>query len=469
MFLAQSNGDVKPLKNVDALDHLKSLLKDLKHQKKNMISSQEIHESSQEQIDGFFKRIYQASLMSEKRLQQIQVEKDALNHTMDSIWKNLESLIGPLWKIEEPMFQIYEKLAAVYKEILILSKQPFLESEKRLDEIRKIQEELDEIENKFRVDGKFGLGGEKDVRGGQAVITALIERCFRLIHHLILQVPEVDPALMEYKEKVERIISDLNLMASQAQVDRNELIQLQVELDEVDSQQKDSKFLDSFGNIPVGQAHLRALIERAYDLVNDIQLKIEAREVDGEYFVKVIKESIQEIEDRLQESTTSILSLSKSKIRDINEQLSRTIGHLKEWLLNPKEGLAKISSTAASVHRSGMSVLSRVYAELEPVSEELMPIQNQLNTIRSSLLDIRNQFNRIDLNTTVQKAAIKDLKENVESIHSELESLDKQRVEGNFLSSSGKIKSGQDHLRSVMNECYCLIFELIDRLSVVDF
>ena len=55
----------------------------------------------------------------------------------------------------------------------------------------------------------------------------------------------------------------------------------------------------------------------------------------------------------------------------------------------------------------------------------------------------------------------------MESIYSELDALEKTRVSGNFVSTD--IKNGQDHLRSLMNECYCLVFELIDRCSVVDF
>jgi len=467
MFLSQV--EEKVTLDVPVMQHLKSLLKDLKSQKKDVFGSQETNASSQEHVENYFKKVYQSSLLYEKRLQQLKEEKEALDHTMDCIWNNLENLIGPLWKLEEGMFGIYEKVASVYKDLLRLKKNPKLNTR----QVAEIQDKLNDIENQFKIDGKFLREGDKEVQGGQAVIIALIERCYRLAHHLILEAPEVDPALLDYKLRVEKIISDLNLIntapSAGLKIYKDELVQIQKELDEIDSNQHDSKFLDSSGNIPAGQAHLRDLIERAYDLVNDCMLKIESLEEDHS-FLKGMKDSIRQMEDRLLESTTSIFALSKAKVSGLNDQLSNTVGYVKEWLNSPNKGLNKISSKVASVHRSGMSVLSKIYAELEPVADELLPVKNQLNTIRSSLLDLRNQFNRNDMAKTSDKAELKDLKEKVESVHSELEALDRNRVDGNFISeSSAQVKTGQDHLRALMNECYCLVFELIDRCSVVDF
>jgi DNA repair exonuclease SbcCD ATPase subunit len=469
MFLSQVNDKVT-LTDVAVLPHLKSLLKDLKSQKKDVFGSQEFNESSQKHVENCFKKVYQSSLLYEKRIQQLKEEKEALDHTMDCIWNNLENLIGPLWKLEEGMFGIYEQVARVYKDLLLLKNSPKLNTR----QVAEIQDKLNDIENQFKIDGKFLKEGDKEVQGGQAVIIALIERCYRLAHHLILEAPEVDPALVDYKLRVEKIISDLNLIntapSAGLKIYKDELMQIQKELDEIDSNQHESKFLDSYGNIPAGQAHLRDLIERAYDLVNDCMLKIENQEEEDHSFLKVMKDSIRQMEDRLLESTTSVFALSRAKVSELNDQLSNTVGYVKEWLNSPKQGLNKISSKVASVHRSGMSVLSKIYAELEPVDDELLPVKTQLNTIRSSLLDLRNQFNRNDMAKTSEKAELKDLKDKVESVHSELEALDRNRVDGNFVTgSTAQFKTGQDHLRSLMNECYCLVFELIDRCSVVDF
>lgn len=354
----------------------------------------------------------------------------------------------------------------VYKDLCKLSK--CLDA----SNISEIQERLNEIENKFKVDGKFTVHGA-EVKGGQAIITALIERCYRLAHHLIVQAPEVDPVLVNLKTRVERLISDLRFMSTSTsawlKIYSQDLIRIQEELDEIDSHEKDSKFLDSFGNIPSGQAHLRDLIERAYDLINDCQLVLE-NEDDDQSFISLLKDSIQQIEDRLFESSNSVFTLSKGKLRELNNQFSSTVGYVKEWLKDPKKGLNEISSKVASVHRSGMSVLSKIYAELEPVSEELLPLQSQLNVIRSSLLEIRNHLNKAAFKSREQKMAdIKELKERVDSLYSELEAIDKNRVDGNFLANSTIVKDGQDHLRSLFGECMCLVFELIDRFSVVDF
>jgi hypothetical protein len=450
-------------KDDSVLQHLKILQKDLK---KDLIGAQQKQESSQEQIENLFNRVFQSGVLYDKRMTQLKEEQKALNHTMDCIWHNLEVLITPLWKVEEGMFGIYDKVAQVYKELLVLKTSPKLNT----NQVAEIQDKLNDIENRFKVDGKFFREGDKQVQSGQAVIISLIEKCYRLAHYLILQAPEVDPELADYKYRVEKLISDLNLMnrapSAELKINKEELMQIQQELDEIDSQQCDSKFLDSSGNIPAGKAHLRYLIERAYDLVNDSQLKIESQEDQDHSFL----DSIRQMEDMLQESTISIFALSKAKISELNDKFTNIVGILKEWLKSPKERLNQISSKVASAHRSGMSVLSKIYAELEPVADELMPVQNQLNSIRFTLLDLRNQFNRNDMTKMSKKTELKELRDRVESVYSELEALDKTRVDAKFIcGSSTELKAGQDHLRSLMNECYCLVFELIDRCSVLDF
>jgi hypothetical protein len=93
-----------------------------------------------------------------------------------------------------------------------------------------------------------------------------------------------------------------------------------------------------------------------------------------------------------------------------------------------------------------------------------------LESIRSQLLEARNEINKLSIskrtNTSSSEIPPKVLSEKVETLHSELDSLDRGRVNGNFLVGPQKpdVLPGQNHLKSLLNENYCLVFELKDRL-----
>ena len=285
---------------------------------------------------------------------------------------------------------------------------------------------------------------------GQAVINGILEECYKISRSMILQEPEVDQSLMELKEKLIHAFTELDMILclseSDKYIDLVRIEALQNTLDWIDSQQKDGKFLDENGNPPKGQAYLRSLLEASYDRVNDILLNLESNQKDVETL-----DSIKDLISHVQEFSKDTVLMSKSKIEEMANLISDSLFH-------PTEIMESVSSKFLSLTRSGVSMLSRAYLQLEPISDELKPISEKLNSIKTTLLEKRNQFNKSV--TSGIRASMKELV----VLHSELDQIDRSRINGKFV--NDKIKNGQYHLSSLLNECYCLLYELTNRVQI---
>jgi hypothetical protein len=286
--------------------------------------------------------------------------------------------------------------------------------------------------------------------GGQAVINGMLAECYKMSRSMILQEPEIDPSMMELKESLVHVLTELDMILSISEsdksIDMHRLEVLQNTLDSIDSQQKDGKFLDENGNPPEGQAYIRFLLEASYDRVNDILLSLESDKIE-----KGAHDSIKELISQVQGFSKNAILMSKSKIEEIASTLSAS-------LLHPKETLESASLKFLSLTRSGVSLLSKAYLQMEPISDELKPISEKLNSIKSSLLEKRNTFNK-----GVTLGIKASMKNELVVLQSELDQIDRSRIHGKFL--SDKIKNGQYHLSSLLNECYCLLYELTNRVS----
>lgn len=134
-----------------------------------------------------------------------------------------------------------------------------------------------------------------------------MEECYKMTRKLILEQPEIDQSLFELKEKIDQVLTELDMILSKWEfekaIDSAHLQSLQEILDSLDSQQKDSKFLDECGNAPKGQAYIRHLLETAYDRVNEILLNLESNQEDGDHY-EALKDLISKFPGIYKETIT---------------------------------------------------------------------------------------------------------------------------------------------------------------------
>ena len=120
--------------------------------------------------------------------------------------------------------------------------------------------------------------------------------------------------------------------------------------------------------------------------------------------------------------------------------------------------MSSLSTKFLSLTRSGVALLSKAYLRLESIPNELLPLSEKLDSIKSSLLDLRNEFNK-----GISRGIRPSIKSQLMQIQLQLDDIDRARINGKFISE--KIQDGQYHLASILNECYCLMYELSHRIS----
>ena len=441
-------------------------------------------------IQDLAERVFRGSMLADKRINQLSQERDQINRYVNSIWNMFEGMVGPLWKVNEELMPVYEELAGLHRDLEVIEHQgSSMNLSDRHEKITRIQEQLNQLENRVVVDGKVVPRGWSKMGGqipeGQAVVTTLMNRCYKLAHHLLLEEPDVDPSLALFHRQLQHIVSELMLIRGAPDVGLKinpyELSQLQEELDQIDSQQKDGKFVDDAGNVLPGQAKIRDLLEHAYDLVNDCLVAMEDEEGSHRDSLSLL----QSLGERLLDAQDTLWSYAKSTAVKTAQMSQSTLGHIRntlaegstqvrELLKTPEAGLSRATSKVAALSRLGFARLSRLYAEYEPVDDALVAVKDRLETIRSSLLDMRNVYNR----EMVKKRSMPQMGEGsiaarkeaftklLEDLHGSLDDVDKSRVSGDFVTGPDQeVKSGQDHLRALLDECFCLVFELKDRLA----
>ena len=137
------------------------------------------------QVQELAERIFEASISADKRLAQLGQERERLTRSIDVIWKNYEATVLPLWKVEEELVPVYNELAETSQTLDRLSLSSPDESC-----VQDCQRRLNDLENRFVVDGKFVPSGwSKDggskIPAGQAILAQMLHRCYKKTHELL--------------------------------------------------------------------------------------------------------------------------------------------------------------------------------------------------------------------------------------------------------------------------------------------
>ena len=116
------------------------------------------------------------------RLAQLSHERDMIQHYVNSIWNQFESMVTPLWKLDDEMMPIYQNLVKIDSDLDAIYEKEWTETE-RLQNIHDCQQRLNELESNFYVEGKFVPQGWSKMGGripsGQAILVQLMNKCYK--------------------------------------------------------------------------------------------------------------------------------------------------------------------------------------------------------------------------------------------------------------------------------------------------
>jgi dsDNA-specific endonuclease/ATPase MutS2 len=127
----------------------------------------------------------------EKRIAMLDNEKKQLKRINENMWKKLEEVVLPLWKVDGSLESVYEQLAELQMELDQLAiSQKNMTAFERSRLLRDIQDRLHEFENKYWRNEKAVPKGAMKIPGGQAVISNLLNKCYRKVHLLLENEPD---------------------------------------------------------------------------------------------------------------------------------------------------------------------------------------------------------------------------------------------------------------------------------------
>lgn len=139
------------------------------------------------QIQELAEKITQASILVDKRVAELNAERDQLNRFLDNIWRNFEGYVFPMWKIDPELEPYYNELALILQSVSALEKEKWDLSESlREQRLQGIQERLCNLESSIVVDGKF-LPSPNSVPSGQAIMAQMMDRCYKKVHRILVE------------------------------------------------------------------------------------------------------------------------------------------------------------------------------------------------------------------------------------------------------------------------------------------
>jgi hypothetical protein len=280
-------------------------------------------------------------------------------------------------------------------------------------------------------------------------------------------------------QELENIISELIIIRNGPEygfdVNAYEVHLFQERLVEIDSSRVNGKFLDVHGNISEGQAKVITLLEKAFDIVHDCVLMIQEPEhpqTIQEDVVELLKDASDSVWHFTKDSTEHLAVVSKNQAKYLTESIQEGAKKVREILRDPDSAVNTSISKLASVCRNGLTSLARFYYELEPVDEAMEPAKERLQLIRQTLYRMRNDFDeyfvksKLDKDSSEVKERIAGFSKTVEDLHENLDEVDKLTSDAALAYDpmTSEVFMGHNHLRSLIDECYCLLYEVKDRL-----
>eukprot|EP00158_Paraphelidium_tribonemae_P009083 Partr_v1_DN28764_c2_g1_i1_m62885 putative Conserved hypothetical protein len=230
-------------------------------------------------------------------LRQISTQKTPTDVLVTQALRLIEQLLNPLFATLSPrLFPIYTRLSDIYSQLTSFKATGAYSVD---SDIINIQHALRTVENTHYVDGKFvdeeslkiasELGSAaasstspqipaEQILAGQALLSARLHSCYRLVHILVSQVESLSESLAPVHDRLVEIYKELASMdgssnSNPTSFSTEKVMALQVELRSIDSlrhHQGDGSagpgsFLELDSSIPAGQAMVIELLENCFE------------------------------------------------------------------------------------------------------------------------------------------------------------------------------------------------------------
>ncbi|RDW60866.1 hypothetical protein BP6252_12249 [Coleophoma cylindrospora] len=362
-------------------------------------------------------------------------EQNRLDRVLDSCFQLLSLFFMTIGKNNEAPAAY--SLTSTIKRLLDHLTEVDLYSEKDLEHISQT------IENLRRV--------VKDAKASYSpkLITLLSNRldlCHISCQNLQSKLERLSPALRSIHEKLISILRSLSLANTKSKFSAVEVQGLQKQLQEIDSQRVDGKFVIASGEVPACSDEVCELLRKCL-MWSEIVLERKGEIPDTFKETYTILISIRNKLEKL--SLTQAWSLRETDLYDFQRQLdkideSRVDGNFLDTEGKPAE--LYVQRTLLYLIRRSYAYIYFLMVSSEPVSEALLPIYNQLQTLKRCLIEVK------------ASGGVSSPRE-LYPYSMKLNSIDNMRKDGKFMVGND-VPEGQGSVNELLAECFELNYEL---------
>ncbi|KAI8099042.1 uncharacterized protein BX664DRAFT_381663 [Halteromyces radiatus] len=347
---------------------------------------------------------------------------------------------------------------AVYSQVVSIS-----HCFERLDEFGIYAEEflepyanmLKDIKNVLEIDER----NETLSKPVMQILWNKFHQCDTIYKRLLNTIHEVSPELLPIRNQLLRIRRQLLIIACQSNFHSKDILPLQEELQEIDEQRVDGKFLAADGSIPAGQAVVTGLLDQVHRFAYDLVIVTTS---DFSPALQSLRERLVEIKNHLERLAltqkwtmrqTDLFTYQHQlhdivKLRYHGEDDDKTTDQDKMGKFLDAEGNAPDGQTVVNflLHKCYRMILE-LLNESVPVGEALTPIYNQLTSVKKCLI-------------AVKKTGAPCTPEELYPYQMKLASIEDLRKDGKFYDDRGDLPEGQALCVNTLEECYQLLDDL---------
>ncbi|KAI8907362.1 hypothetical protein EDD86DRAFT_54160 [Gorgonomyces haynaldii] len=405
-------------------DHCTQMIKLLRHKETKTLPMAKLHELG--------RQTWILDQQLEKRIHSLQKQVERAQLKQKQLLDAFDSVLVPLWDLDPEIADTYDEIATIWSEIQHIFNTPLQETSatERQSKIWQLQKHLHEIESKA-AQGIFKTDNGMIPRG-QAAVVSLLHRCYKKIHELVEEEPDVDMSLLSVYTQLDDINKQLKSVfeiAQETNLDNRKLKMLRSQLHDIESKMQDGKFLNEAGSVPPGQAILVDLLQENYDLVHCCTMMAE------EAMDQAQQDKLEKLKEAMKQPVTT-----KDHLVDLMAPVSETMQLLKE-------AGSYTSKTLSAYTQSVLWYARKIASQLEPIDQSLEPLHQELLDILLKLKRMR-QTGDID----------QDL---VEQLHDRLLEIELQKVNDQYLNDQKEAPLGQMAIQNLHDECYCVALEMM--------
>ncbi|KAJ3369460.1 hypothetical protein HDU91_007204 [Kappamyces sp. JEL0680] len=438
-------------------------------------------------LENFATKVWRTHLANEQRTKQLEQEIDSIKRFDHEMWTRFQKVIDPGLHIHEGLVPIYSELSNIMKGLQKLSRSQNISQESFTARLVSLQTRLHTVEDS-KIETVMMPESSSLIPGGQAVISSLMNRCYRMIRILSTR-DDLGPK--EPPSKVEEINHSLVALLSAFQAgyefDSILLTCLAEEVRMLESAKVNGEFVEADGSIAPNQEYIQKEITLAHELINDCmsyldpQFLRETQTPDKD--LEAIIEKIQDVRHMLKWKVEE--EVPSSTLTDFRKMM---VGDRWFDLQEPvMEGMSFIEKkTEVAVGAAGLvlgnlvqttlGMATKVLETLDPIDPALLPtykkvlgwqLTDQLETATDELKDIRNRHNWDLLqqkNSGTPPAKIYDkYGKDLTRLDEELAKLNAGRVGGEWVDATGEKKNlpGQDLLNNSFERANSLLRSLL--------